>query len=219
MQGDQLEALLSADAPESLLELHLRLHYSERCALRARTAVHSTDVARSVRDYLATVDFDALAIERRERIAQLRRKLQPAFPEFEAVATVEEFTSVIERFVDDAIFWNPRGRTLAENFSISAHKTLIADGQRRLADLVKTRGIVSGLGEHPSVAPPWPDVRAFALDRSGLRCEVFVGCSDPLRTVTAASPHEPPDQPSHYSVAIVRRDASHCEIRCLPLGT
>ncbi|MGA5129410.1 hypothetical protein ACPCTO_06330 [Streptomyces olivoreticuli] len=133
----------------------LRLLYSETAAMVVRATVDdpAAEISETTASVLATVDFQALAVERAARLRNLRRHLQRTCPALWECLDEDLLTRLVEEYADSPAFWQSAGRTLFENFCLFAHDA-IAEESRLYADVLHLFGLVSRFSAPELIAPP-----------------------------------------------------------------
>lgn len=156
--GEELRSLLTVDTAQSRTQVYLRLLYSPSAGAQARVALTSFGSLLPPRTvaFLETVDFDRLQVEQAARARNLAHQLGQSCPSFHSVMPRADYQELVRRFADSPSFWIYRGRTLAENFALFAHRELASEGNGFLADLVRLEGLVAGLSNSPEKPSPWP---------------------------------------------------------------
>ncbi|MCH9687307.1 MAG: hypothetical protein K0V04_38085 [Deltaproteobacteria bacterium] len=160
------------------METFLRLLYSPTLASGLRLAAeHGGDgLDPDTRSILDTLDFERLAFFQRSRVSQLHVHFRRQFGALVATAPAPMLESIIAGFADSPRFWEPRGRSLGENFALFAYERFTAQERPDLADLVRLQGIVSGMSARPTADSPWPDRRpppAVALGLHAIALDCF----------------------------------------------
>lgn len=147
---------LSLSAADKM-RMHLRVLYSADLTKEA-PSIESLSTA-SYRQFMETFDCERLIVERRQRIADLIGHCRRQCEALWRAAGDERLANFMSAFAGDESFWEPRGRSLSENFCLFATARFTASGEEGLADLARLVGVVCGLSAAPDQQSPWPSAK------------------------------------------------------------
>lgn len=133
-----------------------RLSEGEKQAALTRTQTYLRAlygvVDREDLDSFLSLDKQRLQVERDARVRNWVAQLRRACPRVAAVAGAN-FGQLVSSFASSVLFWEVKGRTLAENFCLHLHGHLSPEFEY-LSDVAQLDGVISGVCT--GKASPWP---------------------------------------------------------------